>query len=124
MDDVADDLPEYVNSFPAWVTSEFKKYIEANVKSGNEESKIGVDVVRYFMGLMTPFWTMRSFFMGLMMPFWTMRAFFMGLMMPFWTKLGTKMAAFACIIPIFTYKLFIFGAKLRAVTPESCQNGD
>ena len=48
MDDVADDLPEYVNSFPTLVTSEFKKYIEANVKSGNEESKIGVDVVLFY----------------------------------------------------------------------------
>jgi hypothetical protein len=50
MDDVADDLPEYVNSFSTWVTSEFKKYIEANVKSGKEGTKIGVDVVHYPSG--------------------------------------------------------------------------
>ena len=61
MDDVVDDLPEYVNSFPTWVTTEFKIYIEANVKSGNERTKIGVDVVRYFMGVMMPLWTMRAF---------------------------------------------------------------
>lgn len=48
----------------------------------------------------------------------------MGVMMPFWTKLGTKMAVSACLIPNFMYKLFIFGAKLRAVPPESCRNGD
>lgn len=50
----------------------------------------------------------------------------MGLMVmaPFWAKLRSKMAVSACLIPIFTYKLFIFGAKLRAVPPESCRNGN
>ncbi|MBR2095856.1 MAG: hypothetical protein IJ908_09690 [Fibrobacter sp.] len=49
MDDVEDDLPEYVNSFPTWVTQEFKKNIEAQVNS-KSGSPMRVDVVHYPVG--------------------------------------------------------------------------
>lgn len=48
MDDVADDLPEYVNSFPTWVTKEFMKHIQTNVKAGKEGTR--VDIVHYPSG--------------------------------------------------------------------------
>ncbi len=49
MDDVEDDLPEYVSSFPTWVTQELKKNIEAKVNARGS-NQMHVDVLYYPWG--------------------------------------------------------------------------
>ena len=46
MDDVADDLPEYVISFPTWMTQELQKNIEAKVNARGS-NQMRVEVVHY-----------------------------------------------------------------------------
>ena len=46
-DDIEDDLPEYVNSFPVWMSAELKRNIEAKAEDFNDHSRMHVSVVAY-----------------------------------------------------------------------------
>ena len=50
-DDVEDDLPEYVNSFPVWMSAELKRNIEAKAENLNDHSRMHVSVVAYPLGI-------------------------------------------------------------------------
>ncbi|WP_173474367.1 hypothetical protein [Fibrobacter succinogenes] len=50
-DDVEDDLPEYVNSFPVWMSAGLKRNIEAKAENLNDHSRMHVSVVAYPLGI-------------------------------------------------------------------------